>query len=136
MYRYIMKYYKEAELRQPPEAPYSVQYWPDSVTFMNIKGREQKCLKSTIQFDPPTTTTEGVGGEEEEEEEGGGDVKTESTKGKDGEVVGDGERSTLPFRDGIFASRAIRLLEVAAAQVDIPWFLAIGFSLPHEPIRV
>jgi hypothetical protein len=100
---------------------------------MNIKGREQKCLKSTIQFDPPTTTTEGVGGEEEE---GGGDVKTESTKGKDGEVVGDGERSTLPFRDGIFASRAIRLLEVAAAQVDIPWFLAIGFSLPHEPIRV
>jgi hypothetical protein len=114
-----------------------VQYWPDSVTFMNIKGREQKCLKSTIQFDPPTTTESSE--EEQQQEgggEGGGDVKTESGNVKDGEVVGDGERSTLPFRDGIFASRAIRLLEVAAAQVDIPWFLAIGFSLPHEPIRV
>lgn len=94
-------------MRQPEGPPYNVAYWPNSVEFLALKSREQRCLKSTVQFEPSAQ------------------AKTDPLE----------ERGTLPFRDGIFASRAIRLMEVANAQ-DKPWFLAVGFSLPHEPIRV
>jgi hypothetical protein len=50
------------------------------------------------------------------------------------------DRDTLPFRDGVYASRARRLLSLAAAQRELdggpkPWLLMVGFSLPHEPVR-
>jgi hypothetical protein len=83
------------------------------------------------------------------------------------------EAASLPFRDGLYASRAIRLMQLANEQrfpPDIsirdgtgtsssssgggsggsgskeadgdgsvgerrPWFVAVGFSLPHEPLR-
>jgi hypothetical protein len=57
------------------------------------------------------------------------------------------DSKALPFRDAIFASRAIQLLDIGEAntcaasnddengEACSPWFIAVGFSLPHEPIR-
>ena len=89
-------------------------------------------------------------------------------------AAADDDRSTLPFRDALFASRAIRLMQIGEANrcpqpattTELttttitttperedreqqqqqqqqeeqeqcgPWFVAVGFSLPHEPVRM
>jgi len=121
-------YAEEARLPRPPLNAANrfpvAGFWPDSDVFQRMKVLEQTCLLSTVH-------------PESGEEVNGTSLPTEEPPrvSEDSHKPLRSDRTTMPFRDGVFASRAVRLMKVADAQAGKPWFLAVGFSLPHEPIR-
>lgn len=112
-------------------------FWPNSNDFQDMKGAEQKVLLSTMHPEPRPDA---------DKEDRSTVDKAFSSNQHEAEVESEKKPKShqLPFRDGIYASRAQRLLSLAAAQrvtrsdgtsVPKPWLLMVGFSLPHEPVR-
>lgn len=112
-------------------------FWPSSDEFQAMKGAEQRVLLSTMHPEPRP--------DEKQEIQGTGRASSTTQKEEaEAETEAKSKSSQLPFRDGIYASRAQKLLSLAAAQRDTlsdgtsvpkPWLLMVGFSLPHEPVR-
>ena len=67
-----------------------------------------------------------------------GDIMTREQKIMPSTVYPDSEEAELPFRDALFVERGKKLLETAAATqraTGSPFLIAVGLSLPHEPLR-